>query len=483
MTTLIPKFDLQNGGLTPIGAVNRPINQKLLEQVSVLDFGAIGDGLADDTVAFKNALTSLVNGGVLLVPIGRYKITDTLVLTTGVTVQGQGDGDRTFGLPNTSAVSSYIFQTTASKSVFSIGGNKRNIRVFDVSLGSSLSPSTTPSATINGIYIEGTYPNSSTDLIFERCSFYNFKQAITVNDPNAPAANPDWQCDCCRVISCDFFCSSTSVLFNSTNADAWLFETCQFLSGNTSTGILFNRVGFTTLINCFGGCVTGAPTDVYGITINGFTDTIKLINTQWENSTYMLAVNAVDALQPTGDFPIIFDSCQVEAPIILGARCHYISIATRYTQNVTVPVAGVIIESICDFFDNGSDYLITNTGSSIQNALPMSTTSVPALENGWVLGGQKQALRSAPPASGTFLASDTVWNNTPNAGSPVGWVCTASGTPGTWQPFGQIGSRSASGSPVGVLTPFFLGEEYLDTGSNKWYKSIGSTNTSWVALN
>ena len=484
MTTLIPKIDFKNGGTLPTGAINRPVNLKLEEQVSVLDFGAIGDGTADDTVAFQNALTYLANGGVLLVPSGRYKLTDTLVLNTGITIQGQGDGDRTFGIPNVNAVSSYIYQTTPSKSVFSIGGNKRNIRIFDISLGSSLNPSTTPSAFINGIYIEGTYPNSSTDLIFERCSFYNFKQAITVNDPNAPASNPDWQCDCCRVISCEFMCNSTGVLFNSTNADAWLFETCQFLSGITATGILFNRVGFTTLINCFGGCATtSSPTNVYGLTINGFTDTIKLINCQWENSNYMLAVNAVDALQPTGDFPIILDSCIIEAPIILGARCHYISIASRYTQNVTVPVAGVIIESICDFFDGGSDYLITNTGSSIQNALPMSTSSVPALENGWVLGGRKQALRSAPPPTGTYAASDTVWNNTPNVGSPIGWVCSASGTPGTWQAFGQIGSRSASGSPVGSLTPFFLGEEYLDTGSNKWYKSIGSTNTSWVALN
>ena len=40
MTTLIPQFDLKNGGSTPTGAINRAINLKLQEFVSVLDFGA-----------------------------------------------------------------------------------------------------------------------------------------------------------------------------------------------------------------------------------------------------------------------------------------------------------------------------------------------------------------------------------------------------------------------------------------------------------
>ena len=42
MTTLIPKYDQ---GAT--SAVNRPINQKLAESVSVKDFGVVGDGDAD----------------------------------------------------------------------------------------------------------------------------------------------------------------------------------------------------------------------------------------------------------------------------------------------------------------------------------------------------------------------------------------------------------------------------------------------------
>ena len=47
--------------------------------------------------------------------------------------------------------------------------------------------------------------------------------------------------------------------------------------------------------------------------------------------------------------------------------------------------------------------------------------------------------------------------------------------------FGQNGYRSGSGSPSGVLTPYFIGEQYFDTGGN-WYLSIGTGNTNWVLI-
>lgn len=77
MTTLIPKFDLKDGNATPAGAVNRPINEKLQEIVSVLDFGAVGDGTTDDTNAFNNAWTAS-NPKAVLVPVDSYKITGTV---------------------------------------------------------------------------------------------------------------------------------------------------------------------------------------------------------------------------------------------------------------------------------------------------------------------------------------------------------------------------------------------------------------------
>jgi hypothetical protein len=84
MTTLIPKFDLKNGGATPTGAINRTIYEKLSDTISVKDFGAIGDGVADDTAAIQNAINyvqGLQNRPTILFPVGIYKTTDTLVIT------------------------------------------------------------------------------------------------------------------------------------------------------------------------------------------------------------------------------------------------------------------------------------------------------------------------------------------------------------------------------------------------------------------
>lgn len=69
MTTLIPKFDLKNGGTTPANAVNRPINEKLADFVSVLDFDADPTGVADSSDAISQAIET---GKAVYFPAGTY---------------------------------------------------------------------------------------------------------------------------------------------------------------------------------------------------------------------------------------------------------------------------------------------------------------------------------------------------------------------------------------------------------------------------
>lgn len=45
---------------------------------------------------------------------------------------------------------------------------------------------------------------------------------------------------------------------------------------------------------------------------------------------------------------------------------------------------------------------------------------------------------TAAPTSGTWVRGDIVWNSTPSSGGFIGFVCTASGTPGTWKTWGAI---------------------------------------------
>jgi len=75
------------------GAVERTVETKLNESVSVKDFGATGDGTTDDTAAIQAAIdaTELSNTGIVHFPPGNYKISATLTLSDiGVILRGNG---------------------------------------------------------------------------------------------------------------------------------------------------------------------------------------------------------------------------------------------------------------------------------------------------------------------------------------------------------------------------------------------------------
>lgn len=67
---------------------------------NVLDFGAVGDGVVDDTVAIQTAINAMIDtGGTVYFPVGVYKITSTLYLdqgtksVEGLSLVGEGNGD------------------------------------------------------------------------------------------------------------------------------------------------------------------------------------------------------------------------------------------------------------------------------------------------------------------------------------------------------------------------------------------------------
>ncbi len=67
----------------------RPLPERRPD-VSVRDFGAVGDGKTDDTVAIKRALNE-ARGKVIAVPRGRYVITDIIEIHhSGTVLQGEG---------------------------------------------------------------------------------------------------------------------------------------------------------------------------------------------------------------------------------------------------------------------------------------------------------------------------------------------------------------------------------------------------------
>lgn len=72
---------------TGMGAVTRTSSDKLGERISVRDFGAVGDGLADDTLAFQSALAAHDS---IVVPDGTYLISGTITIGERKSLTGNG---------------------------------------------------------------------------------------------------------------------------------------------------------------------------------------------------------------------------------------------------------------------------------------------------------------------------------------------------------------------------------------------------------
>ena len=64
------------------GAVSRSVNSKLKDVVSVKDFGAVGDGVADDTAAIQAAINASNN---VLIPPGNYRCDSTITINSTYT--------------------------------------------------------------------------------------------------------------------------------------------------------------------------------------------------------------------------------------------------------------------------------------------------------------------------------------------------------------------------------------------------------------
>jgi hypothetical protein len=52
--------------------------------------------------------------------------------------------------------------------------------------------------------------------------------------------------------------------------------------------------------------------------------------------------------------------------------------------------------------------------------------------------GATMTAASAAPTTGAHVQGEIVWNTAPSAGGPIGWACTTTGTPGTWKAMANL---------------------------------------------
>jgi hypothetical protein len=145
------------------GAVVRTAQSKMRDVVSVLDFGAVGDGVADDTVAIQAAIDytytkpNNVNGkqlgGIVFLPKGRYLIKTSLVLPVGITIQGEPSGLASVSLSLNSSGSQIVVSATLAN-----GSPWNNSAAFTIASGGPI--------TIRDIAINGTQTVTTSRCVY-----------------------------------------------------------------------------------------------------------------------------------------------------------------------------------------------------------------------------------------------------------------------------------------------------------------------------
>jgi hypothetical protein len=103
------------------GASQRTVLDKLRDAVSVKDFGAVGDGTTDDTVAINAALAAHAS---VYLPVGTYRTTAPITLNANSILFGAGI---TSVIKNTTASSVIRSVTSTGARIYHVGGGNFKI--------------------------------------------------------------------------------------------------------------------------------------------------------------------------------------------------------------------------------------------------------------------------------------------------------------------------------------------------------------------
>lgn len=113
------------------GAVARTVQGKERDWVSVQDFGAVGNGVANDAVAIQRAIDALpANGGVVIFVPGTYLYGTSLSLRSGIILQGCGSNGT---ILNYNGAAQGIKQATPGTRIFGVG--LRGLKLVNVGTG------------------------------------------------------------------------------------------------------------------------------------------------------------------------------------------------------------------------------------------------------------------------------------------------------------------------------------------------------------
>jgi hypothetical protein len=260
MSTLITKFVIKNGGATPVGAVNRSMYEKLKDTISVKDFGAVGDGVTDDTASIQAAIDYAVSidGCNILFPTGDYicsgQLTSASVVVglgfVGENANNSGGGGSAliytgtassfieFSVPNSRFISFEKMRFISNNSSFA--GTLVKVRGYNLNISQC-----SANASINAACLIDA--SNSVDAIISQVHFRGSQYCLKLD-----------ACNSVLVQQCDLGLYNNFAV-TSTAAQGLTFQSCSFEQDQSNTlglGVYASNVQGLNVIGCWFGDVT-----------------------------------------------------------------------------------------------------------------------------------------------------------------------------------------------------------------------------------
>jgi len=366
---------------------------------NIREFGAVGDGRTDDTVAFKSAMAYIAskNGGTLSIPDGDYIVTSPIALPSGIIIQG------TNGLNSMASTSdltrnnpSRITLSGTNKALFQIGECVEGVTIRDIELTAQ-----NPSGT-TGIEAFGAY-HSSQGFNFERVAFSNFNRGIDVY--GLPQTNLNWQFDYVKVDSCKFIYNRDAGIHTNIRNSDWRVKGTVFINspkkaGQNGNSMDFERVGMVLIQDTFGGGFSNAR----GGTFINILDSgnITIIGSQTEAMTNSLVYNEVNNPQ-AGDYsyPIAIVNSIFGDPLVFKARRTLVSTGSLYAGAAFKADERLRVYSTGDRFCYDG-YILGCQGAEKAN-----------------FGGASIMFMTGQPGEGTVKGHPTIFGTEVQFGAPV----------------------------------------------------------------
>lgn len=171
---------------------------------------------------------------------------------------------------------------------------------------------------------------------------------------------------------------------------------------------------------------------------------IKVSNCAWYNSQGHIWIDQ----SGSATYSVTFDNCRFTNAGYpnTSSSTRNLSLSTSGDVNfyncligrtTTAALANYYIEAL-----GTGDFVLTNNIFTTLAAPAGLGNEIAGTQVFKIAGGlgnrYRQYYASAAPTTGTWNIGDRVFNTVPAVGSPKGWICTVSGTPGTWVSEGNL---------------------------------------------